>query len=71
MSCSKCSVCRTRVGLLGFECKFCKNNLCVHHRLPEDHDCSQMELAKNKHKEINRKKLESESLKENKLVFKL
>jgi predicted nucleic acid binding AN1-type Zn finger protein len=53
---------------MAFECLFCKSKFCAHHRLPEDHKCINMELAKNKHKEINKKKLEEESVKETKLI---
>jgi len=65
---TRCFLCKSRVGLLGFKCKFCKNNLCTYHRLPEDHNCPNIDLAKNKYKEMNKKKLESESLKETKVI---
>jgi predicted nucleic acid binding AN1-type Zn finger protein len=64
----RCFCCKVRTGLMAFECLFCKSKFCAHHRLPEDHKCINMELAKNKHKEINKKKLEEESVKETKLI---
>ena len=64
----RCCFCNIRVNLLGFECKFCNNNLCTKHRLPEDHDCKSMDLLKNQCKEMNRRKLESESVKDNKVI---
>ena len=64
----RCCFCNIRVNLLGFECKFCKNNMCAKHRLPEDHDCQNMDLLKNQYKEMNRQKLESESVKETKVI---
>ena len=42
--------------------------MCAKHRLPEDHDCQNMDLLKNQYKEMNRQKLESESVKETKVI---
>ena len=34
----RCSVCKKKVGILGWECK-CGKLLCTSHRTPEDHAC--------------------------------
>ena len=35
---NRCSVCKKKVGLLGFECK-CGRLLCSSHRTAEEHNC--------------------------------
>lgn len=35
---NRCSVCKKKVGLLGFECK-CGRLLCASHRTAEEHSC--------------------------------
>ena len=35
---NRCSVCKKKVGILGWECK-CGKLLCTSHRTPEDHAC--------------------------------
>jgi predicted nucleic acid binding AN1-type Zn finger protein len=65
---NRCIQCKTRIGLLSFECSFCNCKFCAHHRLPEDHNCINIDAAKNKYKEMNKRKLEDESVKEVKIV---
>lgn len=65
---NRCVLCNTTLGLMIFECTFCTCKFCVHHRLPEDHNCTNIEIVKNKYKEINKIKLEKEAFKENKLI---
>jgi predicted nucleic acid binding AN1-type Zn finger protein len=38
----RCSIetCRKRLGLMSFKCSCCEKCFCVHHRTPEDHNCS-------------------------------
>ncbi|KAA6390681.1 MAG: putative stress-associated protein 8 [Streblomastix strix] len=35
---NRCSSCRKKVGLLGYDCK-CGNIYCATHKMPEDHNC--------------------------------
>lgn len=35
----KCKICRSKINIISFECKFCKINFCSKHQLPEDHHC--------------------------------
>lgn len=36
----KCPICRKRMSLLKFQCKFCDNFYCANHQLPEVHQCN-------------------------------
>ncbi|XP_020577175.1 zinc finger A20 and AN1 domain-containing stress-associated protein 6-like [Phalaenopsis equestris] len=36
---ARCSLCRKRVGLTGFQCR-CGSTFCSSHRYPETHECS-------------------------------
>lgn len=36
---TKCTACRKKTGILGFECR-CGSVFCVAHRHPEDHQCT-------------------------------
>jgi len=42
----KCQVCG-KDELLSFECRYCGNNLCGEHRLPENHYCKVRLVRKN------------------------
>jgi pyruvate-formate lyase-activating enzyme len=42
MRCQKCG----REVFLPFRCPYCGNYFCSEHRLPENHECPQMELAR-------------------------
>jgi len=42
MQCKKCE----QNTFLPFHCPYCGERFCVLHRLPENHDCSQIELAR-------------------------
>jgi len=44
MSGKKCIICG-KTELIPFKCNYCKNIYCGDHRLPENHNCS--ELSKN------------------------
>lgn len=35
---TRCKACRSKVGLVGFECK-CGHTYCTSHRFPDTHDC--------------------------------
>lgn len=64
----RCVVCRARLGLIIFNCAFCKCKFCAHHRLPEDHECTHISVVRSKYKEMNKQKLEANSCKEIKIV---
>lgn len=38
----RCSTesCRKKLGLMSFKCSCCEKSFCIHHRTPEDHNCS-------------------------------
>lgn len=36
---SRCSECKKKLGLLGFECR-CKKQFCAFHRAAEEHKCT-------------------------------
>jgi predicted nucleic acid binding AN1-type Zn finger protein len=55
------STCRAKLGLVQFDCSFCKNSYCSYHRLPEAHQCTCMDEARNKHRDINKKMLDREA----------
>ena len=42
MKCQKCG----QEAFLPFQCPYCGGQFCTAHRLPENHDCSKMELAR-------------------------
>lgn len=54
----RCIICKAKIGLVNFDCAFCKNTCCSYHRLPEDHECSCIADAKAKYKDLNKKQLE-------------
>lgn len=41
----KCDKCGTEI-FLPFKCQYCDGYFCAEHRLPENHECPQMELAR-------------------------
>jgi len=49
-----CYACETN-DPMPFTCKFCKHEFCAEHRLPEDHDCSGLQVFKQKKQEELRK----------------
>lgn len=65
---SVCYLCSKKVGLLGFGCSSCQEKFCALHRMPEDHQCTQLEAMKNKYKEMAKEKLEKEAYKETKVI---
>lgn len=42
----KCIICHKKCGVMSYQCKLCKNELCSLHRLPEDHCCPSLEKQK-------------------------
>jgi predicted nucleic acid binding AN1-type Zn finger protein len=38
----RCSedICRKKINIMSFECKFCHSNFCCSHQLPEKHNCN-------------------------------
>lgn len=51
---NRCTVCRSKIGLMGFDCK-CGNTYCCAHRFPDTHEC------KFDHKAEDRKRLALEN----------
>ena len=51
--------CNSRVSQAIGYCKFCENNFCLTHRLPELHECSKLDTCKKDAFEKNKKSLES------------
>jgi len=43
----KCFTCESNV-IMPFNCKFCSQNYCDEHRLPEDHECEGLQAYKDK-----------------------
>src|SRR3972149_7411656 len=41
----RCQKCQTEV-FLPFRCQYCGGSFCSDHRLPENHECSRMEMAR-------------------------
>lgn len=35
----RCVYCKKNITIMNFPCNYCKNNYCVRHRTPEDHNC--------------------------------
>ena len=62
-----CCKCRRKTGLLSFQCIYCHQHTCVHHRLPEDHDCACIEDVKNIAQTKNKLNLESNAVREMKI----
>jgi Zn-dependent protease len=42
MKCDKCA----KETFLPFTCPYCKGSFCIEHRLPENHECSRIELSR-------------------------
>lgn len=36
----KCPICRKKIAILRFQCKFCDLTFCSKHQLPEEHECN-------------------------------
>lgn len=47
---TKCNKCKKEITDLYFHCRYCNQNFCSEHRLPEDHECEEL----NKYKEQNK-----------------
>ena len=58
---ARCDHCRKKVGLNYIECKFCKLNVCIPCRSPEDHKCQNYEDKIRFEKDKLREKLEAEA----------
>lgn len=43
---NKCSFCHKKLDEFPFTCKFCGNEFCSDHRLPENHECAGLEKYK-------------------------
>jgi predicted nucleic acid binding AN1-type Zn finger protein len=38
--CTRCNVCKKKLGLFGFKCRACNRMHCISHNLPEEHKCT-------------------------------
>ena len=43
---SKCSYCDKEFNSLPFKCKFCGEEFCIEHQLPENHECEGLDKWK-------------------------
>jgi predicted nucleic acid binding AN1-type Zn finger protein len=43
---SRCHICNKKCGICGWDCKWCHEKFCNAHRLPESHDCKNIEEYK-------------------------
>jgi hypothetical protein len=57
---SKCATCGAKYAKIIGDCKFCKCKFCLNHRLPETHNCINMNICKNKAFNNNSNKVMSE-----------
>ena len=48
---NRCTLCKKKVGLLGFECQ-CGGNFCTSHRHADQHDCKSLSDIIKKDREI-------------------
>lgn len=55
----KCSKCKRIIRDIPFRCKYCKNLFCSKHRLPEDHNCKELEENKSHNLENWKDKINS------------
>ena len=44
----KCQLCHRRAITIAGDCSFCKKSHCSIHRLPEEHQCTEMTTCKQK-----------------------
>ncbi len=63
----KCAVCSSKCALSG-HCRYCDKNYCSAHRLPEEHQCSNIEQCKKDAHDRNKKLVESQSVISEKLI---
>ena len=49
--------CTTRVVRIIGDCKYCSSQYCGKHRLPEDHNCKNIQAVKKRAFEINQSKV--------------
>jgi predicted nucleic acid binding AN1-type Zn finger protein len=60
---SRCITCNHKsAAIVGF-CKYCNNNFCLKHRLPESHQCINMNILCKQEYDKNSEKLMQEKLK--------
>ena len=65
----RCFVCRKKTKtLIPFYCSYCDNNFCTSHRLPEEHNCKNYNIAKINSFVSNKKKLIHNKIEESKII---
>jgi predicted nucleic acid binding AN1-type Zn finger protein len=67
----KCHVkdCAKRVVLIIGDCKYCENRYCEFHRIPESHQCTNMEACRKKSFEQNQARVMSEKTNASKMTY--
>jgi len=55
---TKCNKCNRNIQDIYFNCKYCHQNYCSKHRLPEDHNCEGLKQYKEKNQERWKKEIE-------------
>jgi predicted nucleic acid binding AN1-type Zn finger protein len=66
MANKKC-FCGKKIAYIIGECKFCTCSFCLIHRLPEIHNCINLDKCKEQAKDINENKLMQEKCVANKI----
>lgn len=63
-----CEICSNKVALIGF-CKYCNKNYCLKHRLPEIHNCININVLIKKEFDNNSEKLLKDKIKKEIINF--
>jgi predicted nucleic acid binding AN1-type Zn finger protein len=58
---NRCVLCNYKSTVIIY-CKFCENNFCLKHRLPEVHNCKNIHILCKKEYDKNSEKLLSEGI---------
>lgn len=58
---TKCNKCKRNISDLYFNCRYCHQNYCSKHRLPEDHNCGGLERLKESNQTKWKEEVERES----------
>lgn len=60
--------CKKKAKPIVGHCNYCDNNFCLVHRLPEQHNCEQLQRCNANAKELLTNKLNNEAIKSKKLL---
>ena len=67
MNCEFFSGCDKKKAVVVGRCKFCKEEFCLSHRLPEQHQCKNIQECRNKARDYLAEKLTVEKILLNKI----